>query len=220
LIEPPAELAETIAFVRERRVLRPRERVLVAAGGGAASTGLMAFVALAREALALRSVCVVTVDDGSDEGSERCADAARSARALGLEIHVVEADREPVIARCQRLRRSLGYDALALGDTVEDAAARALRELMGERPVRGLAARRADRVCRPLRSTSIRTADLFTKLAGLEPPSSPDFLAPNGRRALDRAVREGILPRVRAFWPDADRALAELARRMRAQRLR
>jgi tRNA(Ile)-lysidine synthase TilS/MesJ len=220
LIEPPAELAETIAFVRERRVLRPRERVLVAAGGGAASTGLMAFVALAREALALRRVSVVTVDDGSDEGSERCADAARSARSLGLEIHVVEADREAVIARCQRLRRALGYDALALGDTVEDGAARALRELMGDRAVRGLAARRADGVCRPLLSTPIRTADLFTKLAGLEPPSAPDLVAAQGRSALDRAVREGILPRVRAFWPGADRALAELPRRMRAQRLR
>lgn len=223
MIEPRAQLDETIAFVRERRVLRARERVLVASGGGAASTGLMAFIALAREALSLGDVRVVAVDDRSDEGAERCADAARTARALGLEIHVVESDGLSVIARCQQLRAALAYDALAVGDTVEDAAARALRQLMGEGAVRGLAARRKDRLCRPLLSTPIRAADSFTKLAGVEPPSSPQGAEgprPTAQRALDQAVREAILPRVRAFWPDADRALAALARRMRAQRLR
>ncbi|MFO0560405.1 MAG: hypothetical protein U0269_20485 [Polyangiales bacterium] len=203
-----------MTFVRERGVLRRGERALLACGGGAASVGMVAFVALAQRELALREIAVVTVDDGTDEGSERCVEAARVARQLGLAVHVVERDRgQTTVARAKALARDGGWSALALGETIEDAAARTLREIMSESPVRGLCARRKDRVCRPLLGSSIAEADAISARAGIALPGALPAAA-EGARAKDRAVREAILPRIRAFWPEADRSLAGLCDRV------
>lgn len=206
-----------LAFVQANRVLRPRERVLLASGGGAASVGMLSFVALARGRLALRDVAVVTVDDGTDDGSERCVEAARIARQLGFSVYVVDMDRSSsVLARARELRQQGSWDALAVGDTLEDSAARTLRELMNERAVRGLCARRRDGVRRPLLGCTVRDADALSTLAGVALPSAP-LATPRGARALDQAVREAILPRIRVVWPNADRSLATLAARTRAR---
>jgi tRNA(Ile)-lysidine synthase TilS/MesJ len=203
-----------LAFVQERGVLRRRERALLACGGGAASVGMVAFVALAQRQLGLAQIAVVTVDDGSDDGSERCVEAARVARQLGLEVHVVERERgRATVAQARAIAREGGWSVLALGETIEDAAARTLRELMSEAPVRGLCARRKDGVCRPLLGSTIAEADAISAWAGVALPGAPPAPA-QGERALDRAVREAILPRIRAFWPDADRSLAGLRGRV------
>ena len=218
--EQRAALAEALAFVRERRVVRRRERVLVACGGGAASVGMMAFFRLAFDSLALRSVTVLCVDDGTEDVAERCADAARAARVLKFDVHIVERDSLSVLARARRAQRDGRFTALALGHTIEDGAARVLREIVEGTAVRGLAARRRDGVARPLLGSTIRSADLLSALAGVEVPTAADRGDPRGSAAIDRAFREGILRRVRAAWPDADRALSKLPRQVRAQRLR
>lgn len=203
-----------MTFVRARRVLRPGERVLLACGAGAASVGMVAFVALAQRQLALREIAVVTVDDGTEEGSERCVDAARIARQLGLAVYVIERDRgQSTIARAQAFAREGAWSVLALGETIEDAAARTLREVMSERPVRGLCARRKDGVCRPLLGSTIAEADAIAATAGIAPPVALPVAA-EGARAKDRVVRTAILPRLRAFWPEADRSLAGLRARL------
>lgn len=203
-----------LAFVRARGVLRRGERVLVASGGGAASIAVIAFVALARQALALDAVRVIAVNDGASEpdldAEEGAVEAARAARSLGLEACVIDAEGADPIARALRERRTLGWDRVAIGHTLEDGAARVLRQWMGAQKLRGLAARRRDGLVRPLLSTSAADADEITRLAGLQPPTAP--LAPaRGASALrDRAVREAILPRIRALWPGCDEAICAL----------
>ena len=206
-----------LAFVRARSVLKRGERVLVASGGGAASVGLLAFVWMARDALKLRSIAVLSIDGGALDDGDRSADAARAARALGLDVRVVEADGLAVSQRIVREIRDRRYDVAAVGHTVEDAAARALRELLGAGPIRGLAARRRDGLRRPLLDTTAAEADALTRLAGLDPPTCEPGRGWTGSFALDRAVREALLPRVRALGPDVERSLAGLVRRVRAQ---
>jgi hypothetical protein len=206
-----------LAFVRARGVLRSGERVLVACGGGPASVGLLSFVRLAMEPLQLGDVHVVAVDRGTLEDGDRVADAARAARALGLSVSVVDFEGRSLEGVLRHERDARGFDVVAMGHTLEDGAARALRELLACGPIRGLAARRRDGVCRPLLRSSAAEADAITRAAGADPPTAEPSPAWGRGAALDRAVREALLPRVRTLGLDVDRRLASLARRARSR---
>lgn len=196
--------------MRSERVVRPRESVLIASGGGIASVATMAVLARARDELGLSRVGVVAVDDGTLEGSDNCADAARAARSLGLDVWVVEAEGRSVVRAGLDLVAADGWSRLAMGHTREDAAARVLREILQGRPLRGLVRRRNDGVIRPLLWCDMPSADRLIWACGIE---SPVLLADRqalGSTRFDRAIREQLLPRLRAHLPSVDALLASL----------
>ncbi len=204
-----------LAFVRAFGVLRSGERVLLGCGGGFAGVGLLAFAARARAPLQLVDLHVVALDRGTLEDGDRVADAARAARTLGLDVSVLASDGRPLLRQLQSERAARGFDVVAIGHTVEDAAARALREILENGPIRGLSARRRDRVCRPLLRSTAADVDAIARAAGLDPPAAEPAPAWGRRATLDRAAREALLPRVRALGGAVDQQLASMARRAR-----
>lgn len=214
----------TLSFVRERRVLRRGDRVLIATGGGVASVAMMLWIARHQATLGLAAISVLCLDDGTEDGGDRCFEAARVARERSLDVSVIELagrSRNAVLRSAQRAGR---WTALALGHTVEDAAARVLRELIEGTTIRGLAARRRGGLARPLLAMTLREADALAAREGVEVVlgASHALHAPSaGAMARrDEAVRSGILPRIRAVWPDADRALSTMPQKVRTQPLR
>ncbi len=204
--------ARAVSFVERRRVLRPGERVVIAMGGDLRSAALAALVARARTQLGLGAVAVVIVQrrDGLDD--DETAESARFARQLGLEVTVEQSDARVVRGALDALVRR-GWDRLALADTIEDCAARVLRECVEGRAVRGLCARRRDGVSRPLLESTLQDAEQIATASGFVVCNVPPELA--SVPSDDERVRDGILPRIRAEFPSADRALLSLSGRCR-----
>lgn len=205
-------LARAMAFVERERVLRRGERVLVVLDSDVRSAALSVLIARTKSYLGLRAAGAIVVQPREDE-DDATGEAARYARHVGLEVTVCQSEDE-VVAVARSVLRERGWERLALADTVEDAAARVLRECVEGRLLRGLCARRADGVSRPLLESSLRDADEIARDAGLATVNVPPELerAPTTR---DDRVRDGILQRIRAEFPAVDRSLLRLAERSR-----
>lgn len=215
---PEGAFARALAFVQRERVLRQGERVLLLIDSDVRSAALAAFAVRARGPLELRAIAALVVHARDDEDDD-AGEAARVARHLGLEVTVCQSEARRETVALEALT-GMGWDRLALADTIEDAAARTLRECVGGRALRGLCARRRDGVSRPLLDSSLWDADDMANEAGVRPMNVPPELKRAAHTEDDR-MREGILPRIRAEFPGVDRSLVALAssvRRARAHR--
>jgi tRNA(Ile)-lysidine synthase len=239
---PGTALAEVRARVRrtlrERRLVAPGARVLVACSGGPDSTALLVVLrSLAPEfALGLE---VATVDHGLRPGSEEDVEIVRAqAAALGLPVHAIalptagwgrrtrdgrvrDLQAKARDARYEALRAcaaSRGAAAIAVGHTRDDQAETVLLRLLrgaGLRGLAGVAPRRADGVVRPLLDCPRSEVHAVARESGLPIAADPSN---EDRRFARVRLRQDVVPALLAEDPAALVHLARLADDARAAR--
>lgn len=220
--ETPRE--RVLAFTLARKLLARGQRVLVGVGGGFRSLGLMAFLAEARDDLALAEVAVASIEPTFDEDSDAAevlADVGRLARALGLNFYAARpapthGRRVDISSELSRIARNHGFDRVALGHTRDDDAVRVLCELCrgGIDRVRGFSPRFKGGGVRPFLVLSDAEAARFVpaEAQGWIPTLSVAAVPEEDR------TRHEILPRLRVVFPGVEAHLQELGRRARTRR--
>jgi tRNA(Ile)-lysidine synthase len=217
----PAYVAAVLETIRRRRLLTPRDRVLVALSAGPDSTALLAALALLRDAGELASVAALHVDHGlRPGGGEDAACAAASCARLGVPFAEgkVKVGRGNVQAAARRARYAalaveaerVGATRIATGHTRTDQAETVLLRLLRGAGARGLAGipPRRGRLVRPLIDRSRAEGLRFLGTLGLAWRDDPTNATP--RFARNR-VRLALLPAALALAPAAERALARAA---------
>jgi tRNA(Ile)-lysidine synthase len=216
----PAPVAAVRAAVR--RVLPPHGRVLVACSGGADSLALAAAARFVGRSVG-RSVGLVTVDHGLQEGSaRRAADVAAWARSSGFDpVVVAEVSVDGRPGGPEAAARSARYEALSsaasdhdaaavlLGHTRDDQAETVLLALARGAGPRGLAGmpERRGIFLRPLLDVARADTRKACAALGLVPWDDPHNADPSFARAR---VRSDALPAVVAALGPA--VVANLAR--------
>jgi tRNA(Ile)-lysidine synthase len=216
------------AFARHR--LRPDGgRVLVACSGGPDSRTLLDLLFALREKLALE-LSVASVDHGlRPESVEEAAGVDSAARALGLPSAVLRVQvAHPSAAGARRARyealiahaRTVGAGALAVAHTATDQAETLLDRMLRGAGLRGLSAMAPVRGCapglsliRPMLAVTSSEVEEYVSARSLEVARDPTNHDRHHRRAR---LRHDLLPLLRRERADADRALAQLAERLRA----
>lgn len=213
-----------LAFIQARKLLSPGQRVLVGAGGGARSLGLMSLLAESKDDLGLAQVAVASIEPVLDEeadAAEVVADVGRLARVLGLDFYAARpaptrGRRVDVQGELTRIARDQGFHRVALGNTRDDDAVRVLCELGrgGVDRVRGLGPRVKGGVVRPFLVLSDVEAHRFVppEAVGWSPGISIAVVPEEDR------VRREILPRLGMVFPGVELHLQELGRQARARR--
>lgn len=226
-------LAVRRALIDAGGALRPDDgRILVACSGGPDSTALLVALAELRRSLAL-TLSAITVDHGLRPAArDEAAQVARLAAALEVPHAVVAVEvrrsstgrASMAAARAARTAalvdeaRRVGARAIALGHTATDQAETLIDRLVRGAGLAGLAAmapRRDERgvaLIRPLLDVTRAEVESFVAARGLEVARDPTNEDPRYRRSR---VRGAVLPLLRDERPDADRALARLAARLR-----
>ena len=195
------ELSERVeAHVRAKGLIGPGGDVTCLVSGGADSTCL--WHVLGR--LGYR-VHAVHVHHGL-RGAEADADAAHCAEALGAEI--VHARPAATEAELRELRYSLtaGRGLRATGHTASDQVETVLYRLVSSGSTRGIRARRADGVVRPLLGVWREETEAYCRSAGLS--WRVDSTNAGTKRGL---VRERLLPLLEELDPRARANLLALA---------
>lgn len=213
--------------MRERRLLGPGDRVLVAVSGGPDSMALLDVLARLAPELDL-GLEAASVDHGLRAGaSQEIALAAAHAARLGLPHHVLRVElaaRGSVQARARTARYAalrdlagaIGASRIAVGHTRDDQAETVIARLLrgsGLRGLAGIAPRRADGVIRPLIDASRRQTRSWCEahdIAFAEDPSNID-----GRFQRAR-IRARVLPALQAENAAIGGHLAALADDARA----
>ncbi len=209
-----------LAFVRRKSLLPRGCNVVVAVGGGSSSLGLLGFLLAAREALGIARLAVASVDREGTETSddaERVADVGRLARQLDLDFHAL-LPRSGVATSPAGLHRELeglaadqGFDRIAMGHTREDVVLATLHGAITRGTIeaaRAYPSKGPGRIVRPLLTVDAYEAAGLSRLLEAE---LPGMEAPAAPRGVHAALREVVLPRIRAIVPGADRAIAQLA---------
>jgi tRNA(Ile)-lysidine synthase len=195
------ELRERVeAHIRANALIEPGGHVTCLVSGGADSTCL--WHVLGR--LGYR-VHAVHVHHGL-RGAEADADAAHCAKALGAEI--VHARPAATEAELRELRYSLtaGCGLRATGHTASDQVETVLYRLVSSGSTRGIRARRADGVVRPLLGVWREETEAYCRSAGLS--WRVDSTNAGTKRGL---VRERLLPLLEELDPRARANLLALA---------
>lgn len=216
-------LARARRTLRERRLVRRGDRVLVAVSGGPDSVAMLDVLArLAPEfELALE---VASVDHGIRPEAAAEVELARAhASRLALPFHALQVGvaarggslqaraRAARYAALRELAGQLGAMRIAVGHTLSDQAETVLARLLrgaGPRGLSGIAPRRPDGVIRPLIDASraeVRAWLEVHRLAFAEDPSNCD---PRFQRAR---IRHRLLPALEAENPAVASHLARLA---------
>jgi tRNA(Ile)-lysidine synthase len=199
-------------------------RVLVACSGGPDSRALL-------DALATLDLdlYVASVDHGlRPEAAGEAAGVEREARALGLPVAVLRLQLSRAgmasarSARYQALvahAQSIGAGALAVGHTATDQAETLLDRMLRGTGLRGLGAISPVRACapglsliRPMLTVTAAEVEAYVAaraFAVVRDPTNADLRYRRSR------LRHQLLPLLRRERADADRALAELAGRLR-----
>jgi tRNA(Ile)-lysidine synthase len=215
-------LARVRRTVREREMLAPGQRVLVACSGGPDSVALVLVLHRLASELSI-ATAVASVDHGVREGSAADVDVARSVAAeLELPFHALSLDldrgaslqaraRDARYAALRELADRERFDRIAVGHTMDDQAETVLSRILRGAGVRGLAAiepSRADGVIRPL--IDCRRADVhaFVAQSGLSIARDPSNADPRYERVR---LRERIVPLLLEEDPALIEHLAELA---------
>ncbi len=195
------ELSERVeAHVRAKGLIGPGGDVTCLVSGGADSTCL--WHVLGR--LGYR-VHAVHVHHGL-RGAEADADAAHCAKALGAEIvHARPAATEAEL-RELRYSRTAGCGLRATGHTASDQVETVLYRLVSSGSTRGIRARRADGVVRPLLGVWREETEAYCRSAGLD--WRVDSTNAGTKRGL---VRERLLPLLEELDPRARANLLALA---------
>ena len=194
------EILERIeAHIRRHELIPPGAEVTCLVSGGADSTCL--WHVLRRLGY---SVTALHVDHGL-RGEESEADAAFCREAFAAEV--VVAPRALTEATLRDLRYSYATDRLrATGHTASDQVETILYRLAASGSTRGIKAKRADGVVRPLLPLWREETEAYCGAAGLEfrrDSSNPDTL-----RGL---IRDELLPLLRRLHPAAEQNLLRLA---------
>ncbi|MCB9593602.1 MAG: tRNA lysidine(34) synthetase TilS [Sandaracinaceae bacterium] len=215
--------------LRERELLRPGARVLVAVSGGPDSAALLDVLRRLDElALDLRAA---SVDHGLRPGSADDVATARAlAERLGVEFHALAVEvkgegaslqahaREARYAALRGLAAELRADAIAVGHTLDDQAETVLSRMLRGASLTGLAGiepRRADGVIRPLldcRREAVRAHVARFGLPHVTDPSNHDDRFERVR------LREVVIPTLLEEDPAVVEHLAGLADEARSIR--
>lgn len=220
-------LARILQTVEERRLLEPRDHVIVACSGGADSVSMTHALAQLGRGLGI-TLTVASVDHGlRAESRGEVALVARLAASLGLPFRPIAVDvggegslqrraREARYAALLALARETGARRIAVGHTMDDQAETVLGRMLrgaGLDGLAGIAPRRRDGVVRPLidcrRDEVIRYLDAHA-LAHVIDPSNAD------RRFERVRIRLDVLPALRLEDPQLVPHLARLADDARA----
>ena len=202
-----------VAFCRERKIFRPRERVLVGSGSGAASLGVLGFLRLAQHDLGLGDIAVGAIDFDTEDSADAVADAGRFARQLGANFYAISPEGRGPLESLRVLADREGFSRIALGHTRDDAVAHVFARLVRGVPLhklRPLVARRRDGIVRPLLDLRDAEALELARTAGSEPVSLPPD--PSTRLPLEARLRQTILPRLRVEVHGCDDALLRAGR--------
>lgn len=206
--------------VRQRALLGPVDRVLVALSAGPDSTALAAALAELRDAGEVGPVHALHVDHGLRPAGEDAACAAAVCARLGIpfERARVVVRRGNVQAEARRARYAAlraaavraGATRIATGHTRTDQAETVLLRLLRGAGARGLAAipPRRGALVRPLIDRS--RAEVLAYLAARGLPFRDDPTNATPRFARNR-VRHALWPAVLAIAPAAEAALARAA---------
>jgi tRNA(Ile)-lysidine synthase len=219
------DLSRAVADAFVRHGMRPANgRVLVACSGGPDSRSLLdALLPLGLE------LSVASVDHGlRPEAAAEAAGVEAEARALGLPAAVLRVTVEKrSMAGARRARyaalvahaREIGAGAIAVGHTATDQAETLLDRLVRGAGLRGLSAMAPVRsiapgltLIRPLLTVTAAEIESWVAAKNLKVVRDPTNRDPRYRRSR---LRHEVLPLLRRERPDADRALAELAARLR-----
>lgn len=212
--------------VRERALLSPGERVLVAVSGGPDSAALLSV--LARLDLALHAA---SVDHGLRPDAARDVEVARAlAEMVGVPFHALRVEvagegaslqaaaREARYRALSETAAALGATAIAVGHTLDDQAETVLSRLLRGASILGLAGiepRRADGVVRPLIDCRRAEARAHVERFGLPHVADPS----NADARFERVrLRAAILPALAEEDPAVAVHLARLADEARAIR--
>jgi tRNA(Ile)-lysidine synthetase-like protein len=195
------ELLERVeSHIRAHGLIEPRADVTCLVSGGADSTCLWH----ALQELGHR-VRAVHVHHGL-RGREADADAEHCAAALGAEI--VHAPRAGTEAGLREVRYALteGLGLRATGHTASDQVETVLYRLVSSGSTRGIRARRADGVVRPLLPVWREETEAYCRAQGL------DWRADSTNAATKRGlIRERLLPLLEELDPRARANLLALA---------
>jgi tRNA(Ile)-lysidine synthase len=195
------ELRERVeAHIRANALIEPGGHVTCLVSGGADSTCL--WHVLGRLGYRVRAVHV----HHGLRGDEADADAAHCAEAFGAEI--VYAPPAATEAELRELRYSLtaGRGLRATGHTASDQVETVLYRLVSSGSTRGIRARRADGVVRPLLGVWREETEAYCRSAGLD--WRVDSTNAGTKRGL---VRERLLPLLEELDPRARANLLALA---------
>jgi tRNA(Ile)-lysidine synthase len=216
-------LARVRRTIRERRLLRPGDRVLVAVSGGPDSTAMLDVLARLAPELGF-AIEAAAVDHGLRPGAAAEMALVRElAERLGVPFHAVRVEVETARGSLQAAARRARYAALrdlasrlgarriAVGHTRDDQAETVLSRLLrgaGPRGLAGIAPRRADGVVRPLIDATraeVRSWLEAHRLGAAEDPSNRD------RRFQRSRIRHDLLPALAIESPALGSHLARLA---------
>jgi tRNA(Ile)-lysidine synthase len=221
-------LARVRRTLRERRLVGPGDRVLVAVSGGPDSVAMLDV--LARLSVPLRlTLEVATVDHGLRASAGLEVELVRAhAERLALPFHACRVDVAIAGASVQARARAARYEALlglaasrgaskiSVGHTRDDQAETVLQRLLrgsGPRGLAGIEPAREDGVFRPLLDASRAQVDAWVKGHGLPCVQDPSNADPKHQRAR---VRHGLLPALQQENPAIVAHLARLADDLRA----
>ncbi len=209
--------------IRERGLLEPGERVLVAVSGGPDSSALAHGLWSLRRELEIELV-IATVDHGlRPESPKEVATVERLAARLALPFHALAVDVGPGHSSLPAKARDARYAALlelaartgctkvAVGHNADDQAETVIDRLLRGTGLRGLSAvqpRRADGVIRPLLDTSRADVREYVARQDLEVVDDPTNRNTDYRRAR---IRHGVLPVLRDEEAEVVKHLADLA---------
>jgi tRNA(Ile)-lysidine synthase len=189
-------------FIRAHDLIPPGGEVCCLVSGGADSTCLCHVL---RE-LGYR-VSAVHVNHGlrAEESEE---DARHCANVLGAEVVGARLASPASEADLREARYALtdGHGLRATGHTASDQVETVLYRLVSSGSTRGIKPRREDGVVRPLLEIWREETEAYCSEYGL--PFRTDTTNADTKRGL---IRDGILPRLRALHPGADRNLLALA---------
>ncbi|MEM9074154.1 MAG: tRNA lysidine(34) synthetase TilS, partial [Myxococcota bacterium] len=215
-------LARVRRTIRERRLLREGDHLVVACSGGGDSIALLHLLARLRTELSM-TLTAATIDHGLRPVADELALVASQAKELGIPFATSKVNL-PRGANLQEAARELRYQALreiakggkiATGHTADDQAETVLSRILRGAGVNGLAGiepRREDGVVRPL--LDLRRADLraFLEREGIpwaEDPSNED-------ERFERVRLRGLLGEDPQLVPHLA-ALADEARQIRRE---
>lgn len=209
--------------VRERALVPPGSRVVVACSGGLDSTVLLHLLRfpLPGEGLEDLSLVVAHVDHGMRPDSTADRQWVQGlAAAWGLPVETATLDPPPVTEAGARVGRYQALDAIRrrtgshlvltahhADDQAETVLFRALRGA-GPRGLRGILERRSPEVVRPLLPFFRRELEAYAAAVGLTVRQDPTN---RDRRWTRNRIRHELLPLAEALVPGGRAALARLA---------